>query len=318
MLKKRLNLSILSLDIIYNKIITIEYRIKDDKLQYDKQKAAINREAAKMSALSSGELDKYEYLTSEETFPSNQQQIIEQTKFTNSPLGKAFEKQTKTIEDQGKQQIKTIQDNKQQLINNDDYKDKLLLSKERKIFKDIYNKRLDKIEKLNNKIDYNNLKHVVVSSGDEYSFSKLDNPIAPLNNIKKGKISLEEAKEQQKNYYDYLNTIRRGNKNANQKRILANINNHFNARNSAIKFIEDCGSMILEAKKLAKEQKGIGLKILTPNQMLKRLPIALAQIKAGNNSETLLNEIRQIVYSLYRSKEITKKVYNNIINSIKP
>ena len=59
------------------------------------------------------------------------------------------------------------------------------------------------------------------------------------------------------------------------------------------------------------------IKILTPNQMLKRLPIALAQIKAGNNSESLLNEIRQIVYSLYRSKEITKKVYNNIINSIK-
>ena len=70
-------------------------------------------------------------------------------------------------------------------------------------------------------------------------------------------------------------------------------------------------------------QKGEGaneierIKILTPNQMLKRLPIALAQVKAGNNSESLLNEIRQIVYSLYRSKEITKKVYNNIINSIK-
>ena len=75
--------------------------------------------------------------------------------------------------------------------------------------------------------------------------------------------------------------------------------------------------MILEAKKLAKEQEGTGLKILTPNQMLKKLPIALAQIKAANNSESLLNEIRQIVYSLYRSKEITKKVYNNIINSIK-
>ena len=59
------------------------------------------------------------------------------------------------------------------------------------------------------------------------------------------------------------------------------------------------------------------LKILTPNQMLKRLPIVLAQVKAGNNSESLLNEIRQIVYSLYQSKEITKKVYNNIINSIK-
>ena len=79
--------------------------------------------------------------------------------------------------------------------------------------------------------------------------------------------------------------------------------------------------MVLEARRLAKEQEGTGanemLIILTPNQMLKRLPIALAQVKAGNNSESLLNEIRQIVYSLYRSKEITKKVYNNIINSIK-
>ena len=73
----------------------------------------------------------------------------------------------------------------------------------------------------------------------------------------------------------------------------------YNARNDAIKFIEDYASMIIEAKKLAIEQECIGLKILTPNQMLKRLPIALAQIKAGNNSESLLNEIRQIIYSLY-------------------
>ena len=55
------------------------------------------------------------------------------------------------------------------------------------------------------------------------------------------------------------------------------------------------------------------LKILTPKQIIQRLPIALAQIKAGNNSENLLNEIRQIIYSLYQSKEITKKLYNNII-----
>ena len=65
--------------------------------------------------------------------------------------------------------------------------------------------------------------------------------------------------------------------------------------------------MSLEEKKLAREHEGTGLKILAPNQMIKRFPIALAQIKAGNDSESLLNEIRQIVYSLYRSKEITKK-----------
>ena len=64
--------------------------------------------------------------------------------------------------------------------------------------------------------------------------------------------------------------------------------------------------MILEAKRLAK-QEGTRLNILSPKQMLQRLPIALAQLKAGNNSESLLNEIRQIVYSLYQSKEIAKK-----------
>ena len=77
--------------------MTIEDQIKDAKLQYD-----INREAAKISALSLGKIDKYEYLIGEEILPSTQQQIIEQAKFTYSPLGKAFEKQTKTIEDQGK------------------------------------------------------------------------------------------------------------------------------------------------------------------------------------------------------------------------
>ena len=119
--------------------MTIEDQIKDEKLQYD-----INREAAKISALTSGKIDKYEYLTGEEIFSSNQQQIIEQAQFTYSSLGKAFEKQTKTIEDKGEKQVKAIQDNKQlDNIDNDDYKDKLLLSKEREIFKDIYNKRLD-------------------------------------------------------------------------------------------------------------------------------------------------------------------------------
>ena len=73
--------------------------------------------------------------------------------------------------------------------------------------------------------------------------------------------------------------------------------------------------MILEVKS-AEEQEGIGLKIITPKQMLERLPIALAEVKAVNNSERLLNEIRQNVYSLYQSKQISKKIYNHIIESI--
>ena len=76
--------------------------------------------------------------------------------------------------------------------------------------------------------------------------------------------------------------------------------------------------MMIDASYEAKqdETKGTGLKILTPKQMLQRLTIALAQAKAGKNSESLLNEIRKIVYSLYQSKQTTKKVYNNIIKSI--
>ena len=80
--------------------MTIEDQIRDEKLQY-----YFNRKAAKISALSSGKIDKYEYLTGEEILPSNQQQIIEQAKFTYSPSGKAFEKQTKTIEDQEKNKL---------------------------------------------------------------------------------------------------------------------------------------------------------------------------------------------------------------------
>ena len=65
-----------------------------------------------------------------------------------------------------------------------------------------------------------------------------------------------------------------------------------------------------------RQQQGRGLKILTPNQMLSRLPISLAQLKAGNNSEKLKNEIRQLLYSLYRSKKLTKQLYKNLVDII--
>ena len=84
-------------------MMKINDQIKDEKLQYD-----INREAAKISALSSGKPHEYEYLTGDDILPSNQQQIIEQTKFTYSPLGKAFDKQIKTIEDEGKRQVDAL------------------------------------------------------------------------------------------------------------------------------------------------------------------------------------------------------------------
>ena len=126
--------------------MTINDQVRDEKLQYD-----VNREAAKISALSSVKIHKYKYLTREDIIPSNQQQIIEQTKFTYSPFGKGFEKQIKTIEDQRKKQIdalKNLKDQNRQLVSvNNDNQDKLLHSKEREIFGNIYNKRLDKILK---------------------------------------------------------------------------------------------------------------------------------------------------------------------------
>ena len=83
--------------------MTINDQIIDEKIQYD-----INREAAKISALLSGKIHKYEYLTGEDILTSNQQQIIEQAKFTYSYFGKAFEKQIKTIEDQGQKQVEAL------------------------------------------------------------------------------------------------------------------------------------------------------------------------------------------------------------------
>ena len=90
---------------IYNKIMAIDDQIRDEKLQYN-----INREADNISALSSNKLGKYEYLTGEEILPSNQKQIIEQAKFTYSPLEKRLKKQIKTIEDQGKKQFEALKD----------------------------------------------------------------------------------------------------------------------------------------------------------------------------------------------------------------
>ena len=86
----------------------------------------------------------------------------------------------------------------------------------------------------------------------------------------------------------------------------------YNPRKSAIEFFDNYISRASEAKHQAKQ--GTGLKIFTPKQMLQRLPVALAQIKAGNNSESLLDEIRQIVYYLYQSKEITKKYITTWLN----
>ena len=197
--------------------MTINVQIRDQKLQYD-----INREAAKISALPSGKIHKYEDLTGEDILPYNQQQIIEQAKFTYYPLGKAFEKQIKTFEDQGKKQIdalENLQDTNKQVVNiNDDYEDKLLHSKKQEIFRKIYNKSLDKIEELPEKIDDNNLLFTILSTGETIDFTRKNNPLALLKKIRNGKITLQRANELQEDLNNAIKKIRKGNKTQEQKK----------------------------------------------------------------------------------------------------
>ena len=186
--------------------MTIIDQIKDEKLQYD-----INREAAEISALSSGKIHKGEYFTGEDILPSSNQQIIEQARFTYSPLVKAFD-------------------------------------------------LADQINKF-----------------------------------------IEETRP--KNY----------DKKQEKKTVIENLRDFLNAREMVLNGFK---SKIFETKSTGTGLKDhFKLKVLTPKQMLQRLPTALAQVKAGNNSENLLNEVRQIIYSLYQAREITKKVYNNSMKS---
>ena len=122
-------------------------------MQYD-----INREAAKISALSSEKIDKYEYLTGEEILPSDQRRVIEQATFTYSPLGKVLEKQRKTIGDQDKNQMKALEEHGKQLIKSTGQKDSLQLLKQKEIF---HNERRFEINKLSEGTDFNSLVYII-------------------------------------------------------------------------------------------------------------------------------------------------------------
>ena len=284
--------------------MTIEDQIKDEKLQYD-----INREAAKMSALSSGKLDKYEYLTGEEILPSNQQQLIQQAKFNYSPLGKAIEKQIKIIKEQGEKQVDALKTSYKELPSIKDFVPTEKFNPE--IIDEI--KRIEEIEK---NVDRDKMFYEGTSRN--YDFRGFKTICAYGNDIRKNVTSLKAANLEQANLMAHIHDFVKNTKpqDPKQKKLKSDVLDSVRALVNGRELMYNAfRSGIFHW--LENSQEGEGLKILTPNQMLKRLPIGLAQVKAGNNSESLLSEIRQIVYSLYRSKEITKKVYNNIINSIK-
>ena len=166
------------------KIMTINYQIRDEKLQYD-----VNREAAKISAWSSCKICKYKYLTGEDILPSNQQEIIEQAKFTYCPLRKGFEKQVKTIEDQGQKQIDAFKEQTKPIedkFNN--------LSRSSIIFNNYINERKNIMSKLYDSVDCNNLKFEYVGPTKDVSFYEYMDSKKLFNKINNGQIRFSEAK----------------------------------------------------------------------------------------------------------------------------
>ena len=170
--------------------MTIDDQIRDEKLQYD-----INREAAKISALSSSKISKYEYLTGEEILPSNQKQIIKQAKFTYSPLKKAFEKQIKTIGDQGKKQVDALENLKPKgqkaIEDNSDEK----LSMEKETYNRLLGERMNEIQEISKETDLNNLTYYFKTSDISLiNFIKFDGPFGFSKEIKNGNVSLKKSR----------------------------------------------------------------------------------------------------------------------------
>ena len=176
-------------------MMTINDQIKHEKLQYD-----INREAGKISALSSGKLHKYEYLAGEDILPSTQQQIIEQTKFTYSPLGKGFDKQIKAIDDQRKKQVDALNtlrsDNKITIEKyKHDPKDTPFISKQKEIFNKLVDERLEKINDLDKKVNRDDLIYRYKGKVADTKFNDFDSALNIINNIRDGKKDLTDVKK---------------------------------------------------------------------------------------------------------------------------
>ena len=231
-------------------MMTINDQIKHEKLQYN-----INREAAKISALSSGKLHKYEYLIGEYILPSTQQPIIEQTKFTYSPLGKAFDKQIKTIEDQGKKQVDGLK--------------KLKLKEEIKpiegtsnnqsraatIFNELISKRKKLMNKLYDSVDYNNLKFEYMTVDKDVIFYKYMNSKEPFNTIRDNKIGFSEAKNKQNDFLNKLTNIKIGRKTLEQEKIINNLERFYVSRQEVVNFFRDYTEIFSDANYRAKQHE---------------------------------------------------------------
>ena len=174
------------------------------------------------------------------------------------------------------------------------------------------------IRKKYEKIDFHNLTYFFKGNTTAINFIGFKGPLHNFKSIYSGNIDLEDAEKEEKGLKLKLGEISTGNpKNRlkEQDNVINNVTDLYESRQKVVQMFHDYPRD--NSKRIYESKQGKGLQILTPKQMLKRLSIALAKISAENNSENLLNDVRQIVFSLYRSKEITKKIYNNIIKSIK-
>ena len=199
--------------------------------------------------------------------PSNQQQIIEQAKFTYSPLVKAFEKQTKTIEDQGEKQIKAIQDKrsiKSTVKFTCDINDSPKVLKEKEIYKKLTEERFDKIRNLGKSGDTDKLVFKYKGNTNDEDISKSDNALDFINKIRDGEISFNEPKGEQAKLKSSMREIKKMRKKyllKESKEAQTNIENPYNARKAAINIFDKYTSRASEVRRQAK--KGEGIKILT-------------------------------------------------------
>ena len=221
-------------------------------------------------------------------------------------MGKSFEKQTKTIKDQGEKQTETIKEQVENQIKRAE-SNKNADNKLRKIFDELSYERMTEMKDLSIQNDVDNLTYYF----KDRSIS-LINFILVLRvhfrDIFNGNIELEKAEKDHKQFKLDLNEITKGNpknKSEDQIKTVKHIKKLYESRKKVIKLYNDYAKIRSEAKR--KSKHCTRLKIITFKQMFQRSPIALAHVEIGNNSENLLNEIRKIVYSLYQSKESPKK-----------
>ena len=159
-----------------------------------------------------------------------------------------------------------------------------------KIFNKLVDERIEKITDLDEIVNYNDLIYRYKGKAADTKFNEFDNTLDIINKIRDGKKDLADVKKDQDKLKYYLGEIEKGSKKSKeQKHTLYKIQMVYKARNDSIKFYDDYSLIMSEAITKSKQNKteGTGLKIFTPKQMLQRLPIALAQVKTGNNSQNL-------------------------------